>query len=979
MKIAKTLACGCFLLFIFVFVVFNPVEYGVEVASAQSNAGARKGCGWPLAYLPSQRGEAAFEQLLSDYVNNECYKTDAGWKVDYEIRDTGAYLGGKYYGTHNAVRVYYSPEIVKWLGSGREGDRKEGDIADGGTIIKEMFPAPAQQNADPHIKCNDPAGKNDPYRCRGLAIMVKDKKGSYDGWFWSDGNPVSYAMYPNAGFGLYCVNCHASAKSELTFATLNNILGNAITFNPTMPPNRIDVTAAPTGRAASQTRAQVGARPRLSPEEDIAVHMKRSADGADNAKVIPVASRALTVPAHRTTGALSASPVGGIPKQMVSEWYDTAVQRPQSQKPQMFITSNQCIGCHDATQNNASMPNMLYPQIYNKIPAGGSSSPSPTPLAEMDLNLSPYSEWRSSMMGLAGRDPVFFSQLETELNLYPNIRDQIVNTCLSCHGIMGQRQLSLDTGLSDQFRLEYLDRIPPQPFAKYGALARDGISCAVCHHISDEGLGTPATYTGKFKTGKPDEIYGPFEDVITLPMKNSLGLTPLKTKANQIHKSALCGSCHTVILPVLTPGKTYTPGDQVFTNPKQKVEHEQNTYLEWRNSKYQDERPPVNSETAQSCQQCHMPGKYPSQTGAQLKFKIASIEEETFPAVEFRAPDEDIHLRVRGGNAEGDYSRHTLVGLNLFVMEMFNQFSAPLGISSVDWSGNAKPFFDPMATYGNPVPGILLTKKAALKMARTETAQIEVAALKRTPRGLSAEVKVTNLAGHKFPSGVSFRRAFIEFRVSVGGKPYWISGATNDRGVIGVWKGGQFKPLVTESFSKQTNPQQLFQPHYDVIDSESQVQIYEELVKDANGNFTTSFLSLADEAKDNRMMPQGWREHGPDAEDTAPKGVPRASNPGYFDGSGTDTVIYEVPLDARTTTAPVTVSATIYYQTIPPYYLEQRYANAPDGPFTKSLRYYATNLNVNYIDPKWKLFLNEAPIKDWKLLVVGSRPQTLRR
>jgi hypothetical protein len=125
------------------------------------------------------------------------------------------------------------------------------------------------------------------------------------------------------------------------------------------------------------------------------------------------------------------------------------------------------------------------------------------------------------------------------------------------------------------------------------------------------------------------------------------------------------------------------------------------------------------------------------------------------------------------------------------------------------------------------------------------------------------------------------------------------------------------------------------------------------------------------------MMPQGWLESGPDAKDTAPRGVPRASNPGYFDGSGTDMVTYEVPLDAGIT-APVTVSATIYYQTIPPYYLEQRYANAPDGQFTESLRYYATNLNVSYIDPRWELFLNEAPINDWKLLVVRTQPQTLR-
>ncbi len=975
MKIAKTLTCcSFFLLLIVVSIVFNPAGYGVEVASAQSAIPTVKPCGWPLRQLPSQIGTAAFEQQLSDYVNNFCYRTDPGWKSDLEIRDTGAYLGGKYYGTHNAVRVYYSPEIVKWLGSGSDRDRKEGDIPDGGTIIKEMYPAPAQQNADRNIPCNAPFTKTSPAnRCTGLAIMVKDKMGSYDGWFWSDGNPVNYTMYPNAGFGLYCVNCHASAKTELTFSTLNNIIGDSITFNPTMPPAQLDAppSTLAAGRSLSGPRAQIAGPRRLTPEEDIAVHLKRSADGVDNLKPVAKTSGLPTAPAHRTSRAAAPSAMP-TPKPMVSEWYDTATQRPKSQKPQMFITSNQCIGCHDATQNNPSMPNMVYAQLYNQT----SPSPTPTP-TELDLNLSPYSEWRSSMMGLAGRDPVFFSQLETEMNLYPGIKDQIVNTCLSCHGIMGQRQLSLDTGLADQFRLEFLDHVPPQSFAKYGALARDGISCAVCHHISDEGLGTPATYTGKFKTGPADEIYGPYQDVSTVPMKNSLGLTPVKTKANQIHKSALCGSCHTVILPVLTPGKPYTPGDNVFTNPNQKTGHEQNTYLEWRNSKYQDEFAPVNRETAQSCQQCHMPGKYPSKTGAQLKFKIASIEDETFPAVEFRAPDEEIHLRVRGGNAEGDYSRHTLVGLNLFVMEMFNQFSEPLGISSYNYGNQKVPFFDPMATYGNPVPSMLVTKKAALQMARHETAQVEVADIKRTPKGLSAQVKVTNLAGHKFPSGVSFRRAFIEFRVNVGGKPYWVSGATNDKGVIGVWKGGQFKPLITESFSKSTNPQQLFQPHYDVINSEEQVQIYEELVKDANGNFTTSFLSLANDIKDNRLMPQGWRENGPDAKDTAPHGVPRASNPNYWDGSGTDMLTYEVPLDAGIT-APVTVSATIYYQTIPPYYLEQRYVNAPNGQFTNSLRYYATNLNTNYIDPKWTLFLNEAPIKDWKLLVVKSQPQTLR-
>ena len=80
----------------------------------------------------------------------------------------------------------------------------------------------------------------------------------------------------------------------------------------------------------------------------------------------------------------------------------------------------------------------------------------------------------------------------------------------------------------------------------------------------------------------------------------------------------------------------------------------------------------------------------------------------------------------------------------------------------------------------------------------------------------------------------------------MGGVTRWVSGETNDKGVIGVRRGAQFIPLVTESFDLKKNPQQQYQQHHEVINSEQQVQIYEELVKDSNGNFTTSFLSLAD-------------------------------------------------------------------------------------------------------------------------------------
>ena len=59
-----------------------------------------------------------------------------GWLKDKEVRDTGPYIDGKYYGTHPAVRVYYSPGIMSWLMGGRTGK-----IADGEMIIKEQYAA----------------------------------------------------------------------------------------------------------------------------------------------------------------------------------------------------------------------------------------------------------------------------------------------------------------------------------------------------------------------------------------------------------------------------------------------------------------------------------------------------------------------------------------------------------------------------------------------------------------------------------------------------------------------------------------------------------------------------------------------------------------------------------------------------------------------------------------------------------------------
>ena len=40
------------------------------------------------------------------------------------------------------------------------------------------------------------------------------------------------------------------------------------------------------------------------------------------------------------------------------------------------------------------------------------------------INVSEYTEWRWSPMGLAGRDPIFYAQLDSELSYLDTIPDE---------------------------------------------------------------------------------------------------------------------------------------------------------------------------------------------------------------------------------------------------------------------------------------------------------------------------------------------------------------------------------------------------------------------------------------------------------------------------------------------------------------------------------------------------------------------------
>ena len=839
-------------------------------AQPAARAAAPQACSisFPLPNA-SDIGTAKFEKLLYAFLDQGCYKT---WIADRQIRNSGPFINNQSFGTHNAVKVFYSPEVWDWL----KHRNRAGEIPDGAMIVKEMFPSPAKQDA----------------KLSAWTVMVKDKKGAYDGWYWSFHAP-NYAAdnpaidYPDSGFGLYCLRCHASAEKESTFITAKNVEGDPISFAIKVP------TMSKQPPAGKDEHQQVAETKEIRGGPFGTARKTPEPDFVNLFKGLPL------VPATEV-------------KRFPGESFDHVVSNMGG--PQGFITSSQCLGCHSASTENMAF------LFEDKV--------------QPPLNFSPYTEWRASMMGLAGRDPIFHAQLESEKALRPAQTGFFDNTCYRCHGVMGQRQVELDKHQPFEHSMVYA--LPGDADAKYGALARDGISCAVCHRIAKEDLGKPATFTGLFKVDPPNVINGPYDQLVTVPMKNATGITP--RFADQIKTSALCGSCHTVVLPVLDQ-----QGNPVRDkNGKPKEFHEQTTYPEWVNSVYQNEREPIDRASARTCQDCHMPAKFLDRP---LIFRVANIEDVDYPYTDYRAPDKDITVRVRD-----QYSRHTLLGINQFGLMMFEQFPDILGIRTADYM------------YGEAVPGLLTAQSSGYDLARRETATVMVSGLSRSNNAIAAQVEVRNLAGHGLPSGVAFRRAFITFEaLDASGKVIWASGRTNSVGAI--VKGTSDEILPTEFFYDPLTRKQVLQPHYETISDETQVQIYEEIIADSQGKITTSFVGLDRVLKSNRLLPKGWRGDGPFAEYTRPHGDAE-HDPEYVNGAGAtgaDKITYSIPLNDRTRSI-VSVRVTLNYQAIPPYYLKERFTIGK-GAETQRLAYLTSHLT-----------LQGTPIENWRLpLACGTR------
>jgi hypothetical protein len=324
--------------------------------------------------------------------------------------------------------------------------------------------------------------------------------------------------------------------------------------------------------------------------------------------------------------------------------------------------------------------------------------------------------WRASMMAHSSRDPYWQGAVRREAIDHPEHAAAIEDECSICHMPMTTYPARVAGGLGKVFSHLPIGRPDTDP------RAADGVSCTVCHQITDEGLGSPESFTGGYvlnaaSTSGPQPMFGPFQvdDGGTQVMRSATGLTP--TESIHVRRSELCATCHTLFTTALDAG-----GRAAGRLP------EQVPFLEWRHSSYNVER---------SCQDCHMP----------------QVAEPTPIASVLGEPREGL-------------SRHTFLGGNFFMLRMLNRYRADLGVTA-------------------PPHELEAAAMATERQLRDSTATLRIAEARRSGPNATFTVVIENLTGHKLPTGYPSRRAWLHVTArDAAGHVLFESGAVDPTGAV---------------------------------------------------------------------------------------------------------------------------------------------------------------------------------------------------
>ncbi|MEJ2085932.1 MAG: hypothetical protein P8Y44_09675 [Acidobacteriota bacterium] len=440
-------------------------------------------------------------------------------------------------------------------------------------------------------------------------------------------------------------------------------------------------------------------------------------------------------------------------------------------------------------------------------------------------HIEPWDTWAGSMMANAARDPIFWAALDVanadgEAMGFEGVGE----FCLRCHVPKGwtEQRASADTSV-----------VPPEIGDADGCalgphpLGIDdpdsdfsGLTCHFCHRMIVNASPPPgeqsfyeenASYwiDDEDCPGQPGNQpcrHGPYD----YQGAGEQEAPHVWAHSNYLVDNTICGNCHNVTNPLLNLVDS-SGVDQGVGFPIER------TFKEWQQSDFSDSQ----SISFANCSSCHMP----------------DADQGPVYASSFELNDRT-----------GDLPIHQFVGGNTWIPQVLKgEYGASL---------NRDASFDASTAW-------------AFDMLQNRSALVEITASETVVEdgSLEAEVKVTNLSGHKLPTGYGE------------GRRMWIHVAVKDSEDVTIWESGAWSSATGD------------------LSEDPQLKVYE---------------------VQQGIPPLGF-SGGSDPE-TRPVNYdyPEAA-PGVL--VNYDVTQYQIPVPEGTP-GPVTVAATLYYQTASKEYVE---------------------------------------------------------
>ncbi len=462
-------------------------------------------------------------------------------------------------------------------------------------------------------------------------------------------------------------------------------------------------------------------------------------------------------------------------------------------------------------------------------------------------NIEPYPTWAGSMMANSARDPLFWAALDVANNDIPGVGD----FCLRCHSPTGwlAGRATAPGGTPDGCSLDGAIDQADNDF--------EGVSCQFCHRMMENPSPPGGQQSVYFENGQY------WIDDVNCTTPNGSGSQPCRRGPydypdggpdsppshpwafSPYHTSSgFCGNCHNVT----SPAETLINESGVDTGLPFPIER---TYKEWQQSTYAQANPAV-----VTCQNCHMPD-------ATVPDSFACSFEEN--------------------NRTGNMPIHRFVGGNTWIPAILRDEYTNLGRT---------------ADYNSTIA-------AATALLQTQTADVELTAPSAATPGVNMplSVKVTNLSGHKLPTG------YTE------GRRMWIQVEVKDAANRVVFVSGAYNTATGD------------------LTEDAQVKIYRKAdgiwnrngtnqgdISDEKGDKIFHFVLNNCIAIDNRIPPLGFT--GGNDPETEPVDY---SYPETSPGSGVlvnfDTTPYQVPVPGLLV-SPLTVTTRLFYQIASKDYVE---------------------------------------------------------